>query len=244
MEIIDILKNKKTKYLAMSLAKFPGRFGIKVHNHMLNSANIDAEYFACTTKNLKSDMQILRNSPSILGCGISMPYKIEVIDYLDEISLEAKKIGSVNTVINRNGKLFGINTDVVGAKWALNFSKGKIALLGNGGMSKCFQYSLINSDYTLITRNNWNLLEEKKFDTIINATSIGLLNDESPVNEYSHDVAIDVVVKMTTLVKKSKKSINGIEISLRQAAEQFQNYFEIPASIEIMRESVKELYDN
>ena len=48
------------------------------------------------------------------GINVTIPYKKEVIPYLDQISEEAKKIGAVNTVVNRNGKLYGYNIDYIG----------------------------------------------------------------------------------------------------------------------------------
>jgi len=244
MKINDVLQNKTTKYVAMSISKYPGTFGVKVHNAMIKYKNIDAEYFACTTDNLKETLDTVRKNEDILGCGISMPYKIEVISYLDEISEDAKKIGSVNTVLNNKGKLFGLNTDIFGVDWALNFAKGRIALLGDGGMSKVFQYRLKNKNYSLITRHNWIILNREKFDTIINATPIGMLTGESPVSNYEHEVAIDSVVKMTTFVKKSKNSINGIDMSLRQAAQQFSLYFGVLPDIDVMKDAVRDMYDN
>ena len=51
---------------------------------------------------------------------VTIPYKQDVIPYLDEISAEAKSIGAVNTVVNKNGKLYGHNTDVEGMKYMRN----------------------------------------------------------------------------------------------------------------------------
>ena len=74
------------------------------------------------------------------GINVTIPYKKDVIPFLDEISPEAEKIGSVNTVVNRGGKLFGYNTDIDGflymAKRAgIEFSGRKVIILGSGGTS-------------------------------------------------------------------------------------------------------------
>ena len=72
---------------------------------------------------------------------VTIPYKQEVIPYLYEISEIAKRIGAVNTIINRNGRLYGYNTDYSGMKALIKYSgielKGKtVLILGSGGTSK------------------------------------------------------------------------------------------------------------
>ncbi len=72
---------------------------------------------------------------------VTIPYKSRVIPYLDFIDSAAEKIGAVNTVVNKNGKLYGFNTDYLGMK-ALIFKNGieikdkKVLILGSGGTSK------------------------------------------------------------------------------------------------------------
>ena len=72
---------------------------------------------------------------------VTIPYKQTVIPYLDEISDTARAIGAVNTVVNRNGKLYGYNTDFGGmraliARMGLSFDGKKVVILGTGGTSK------------------------------------------------------------------------------------------------------------
>ena len=72
---------------------------------------------------------------------VTIPYKEKVIPYLDIISPQAKKIGAINTVINKDGKLYGYNTDYYGLKALLgkleiNCKRKKILILVSGGTSK------------------------------------------------------------------------------------------------------------
>lgn len=72
---------------------------------------------------------------------VTIPYKQAVIPYLDEISDRARKIGAVNTVVNRGGRLYGDNTDFAGMsalakKMKINFEGRKVLILGTGGTSK------------------------------------------------------------------------------------------------------------
>ena len=75
-----------------------------------------------------------------LGINVTIPYKEAVIPFLSEIDDTAKRIGAVNTVVNRNGKLFGYNTDAYGMralifKTGLDFKGAKVLILGTGGTS-------------------------------------------------------------------------------------------------------------
>ncbi len=72
---------------------------------------------------------------------VTIPYKETVIPYLDEISDEAQKIGAVNTVVNKKGRLYGYNTDFLGLKELIVYNKTdlkgkKVLILGSGGTSK------------------------------------------------------------------------------------------------------------
>lgn len=75
------------------------------------------------------------------GINVTIPYKQAVIPYLDEIDEAARKIGAVNTVVNRNGKLYGYNTDFGGLKMLIekqgfDYKNKKVLILGTGGTSK------------------------------------------------------------------------------------------------------------
>lgn len=75
------------------------------------------------------------------GLNVTIPYKQEVIPYLDEVDEKAKKIGAVNTIVNKNGRLIGYNTDYDGFAYLLEYyqidvTNKTILILGNGGTSK------------------------------------------------------------------------------------------------------------
>lgn len=75
------------------------------------------------------------------GINVTVPYKEKVIPYLDEIDPLAKAIGAVNTVVNKNGKLYGYNTDILGLKalidtLGLSLKGKKVLILGAGGTAK------------------------------------------------------------------------------------------------------------
>jgi len=81
------------------------------------------------------------------GLNVTMPHKDAVVEYLDEVDSTAKFLGSVNTVLNRDGRLLGFNTDGTGALKALRENGAspdgkKVLLLGAGGAAKAIAYAL------------------------------------------------------------------------------------------------------
>jgi shikimate dehydrogenase len=95
---------------------------------------------------------------NIHGLNVTMPHKNAVIKYLDQIDPTAKTIASANTILNKDGKLFGFNTDGVGALNALEQNgvkpKGKkVMLLGAGGAAKAIAYTLSQEADELIILN-------------------------------------------------------------------------------------------
>ncbi len=89
----------------------------------------------------REELDIFMQEKQFSALNVTIPYKETVIPYLDEVDSHAQKIGAVNTVVNRNGKLFGYNTDFYGFRYMLINNgidvKGKKALvLGKGGASK------------------------------------------------------------------------------------------------------------
>ncbi len=89
----------------------------------------------------KEDLDSFMTARDFKAINVTIPYKESVIPYLTYISDEAKAIGSVNTVVNRDGKLYGYNTDFFGMsaqiiKMRLTLSGKKTVILGTGGTSK------------------------------------------------------------------------------------------------------------
>ena len=78
---------------------------------------------------------------NFLGINVTIPYKQAVMPYLDEIDELASRIGAVNTVVNRKGRLCGYNTDYYGFSYMLDYGNicvqdKVVAVLGSGGASK------------------------------------------------------------------------------------------------------------
>jgi len=88
----------------------------------------------------KEDFNSFMESKVFKCINVTIPYKKDVIPYLDFISDEAKKIGAVNTIINKDGKLYGYNTDYYGLKLLIqkqniDLNNKNVLVLGTGGTS-------------------------------------------------------------------------------------------------------------
>jgi len=119
-----------------------------MQNEWLCKYNIDAVYVAaCFEKNqLKKAVEAIRVF-NMFGANVTVPYKVDVMKYLDVIDSAAKKIGSVNTIVNKNGTLTGYNTDWNGFLDDLkikkiNLKNKKVFVLGAGGACKAVLYAL------------------------------------------------------------------------------------------------------
>ena len=126
------------------------------------------------------------------GLNVTIPYKKEAAMLCDELSPLAKEMGSVNTLVRKDGKIYGDNTDAFGFAQMLNMDcKGKKALvLGSGGASVTVQAVLkkAGAEVVVISRsgeNNYaNLHLHKDAEVLVNTTPVGMYphNGESPVD--------------------------------------------------------------
>lgn len=145
---------------------------------------------------------------------VTIPYKETVIPYLDFVSESARKIGAVNTIVNRNGKLFGDNTDYAGAAALIRHAGVSIAgkktlILGTGGTSKTLRAVIgdMNAREIVIVSRRPNGSEVSYADAaeshsdaevIVNTTPVGMYpkNGDCPVDLRAFpnlEGAIDVV---------------------------------------------------
>lgn len=120
------------------------------------------------------------------GFNVTIPYKREVMPYLDYISTEALKVGAVNTVVRKNGKLLGYNTDYIGLVYTFNKmqvdlkNKG-VLILGTGGASEAVEAVCSDLGAKFVIKvgrtskvNYENIYEVEGVNIIVNATPVGM----------------------------------------------------------------------
>ena len=128
----------------------------KLHNYWIKKNNIEAVYDKkqINESDIESIIYELKNE-KIKGINVTVPFKKSVIPFMDELSFEANKSQSVNTIYLQNGKLVGHNTDISGFELGIKYSKydvkNKIVfILGAGGVVPSIIIALKNMGATRI----------------------------------------------------------------------------------------------
>lgn len=174
-----------------------GLIGEKLgHSFSREIHNLLASYTYDLKELPKNELDTFMKSRNFKGINVTIPYKESVILYLDEIDEAAKAIGAVNTIVNREGRLIGYNTDFYGMRELLlsrsiRIEKRFVAVLGTGGTSKtacAVAKSLGASRIVRVSRNphsdgdiSYDELEAIKTDIqiIINTTPVGMYPNEN-----------------------------------------------------------------
>ena len=217
------------------------------------------------------------------GVNLTMPHKISVIPFLDEMSEAASIIGAVNTVVvKEDGTLFGENTDGKGFVEALlrhgeNLEKKNIVILGAGGAARAIAVECALAGamkITIVNRTEAKAIELAQLirdrtkasseaiawipqqdipqgtDILINATSIGLGDDNRP--DINYDTIIpamivsDVVFNpsethfLQEAAKRGAKTVNGLGMLACQGARNFTLWTGVEAPLEVMIDKLKE----
>ncbi|MHC1685767.1 MAG: shikimate dehydrogenase [Clostridiaceae bacterium] len=173
----------------------------EIHYEILKKSNIQGNYSLYEIP--KEEIHKVVDSFKLLGykgVNVTIPYKLDIMEYLDEVSDEAKQIGAVNTLYFKDGKALGYNTDYYGFGMMLEANdvdvKGKkVLLLGNGGATKSVIKYLEDNDASNIyiasrsgsDKVNENLQDKVKlisYDEIKNITDGYLVVNGTPVGMY------------------------------------------------------------
>lgn len=126
----------------------------RIHNAAFEALQLNSIYLACPVElsNLQAALEGMK-ALSISGANVTSPHKEAVIPFLDSLSGEAEKIRSVNTIINRNGRLHGETTDgrgfyrVLEEAEAGHSAKRGVMVVGAGGAARAAAYSLASAGF-------------------------------------------------------------------------------------------------
>ncbi|HMV09763.1 MAG TPA: shikimate dehydrogenase [Cyclobacteriaceae bacterium] len=147
--------------------------------------------------------KLLKENKSLSGLNVTLPYKEQVIKYLNEIDPKAKEIGAVNVIKIEKGKLKGYNTDSDAffetiEKWLPKDKNFKALILGSGGSSKAVQQALskLGISFKVVSRDkasgdyayeeiNANANEIEASNLIVNTTPLGMHPNESAMPPLS-----------------------------------------------------------
>ncbi len=175
-------------------------------NQKFEAEKIDAEYVNFPIPSIKEIKSVLKENPELRGLNVTLPYKEQVIPYLDELDEDARLIGAVNVIKFTKGlfgktKLIGYNSDIIGFKQSieplLKDSHRKALILGTGGASKAVFQGLkqLGIGATKVSRKpkeyciTYEEITPKimeQYTVIINTTPVGMFpnTDECPNIPY------------------------------------------------------------
>ncbi len=130
-------------------------------NKFTNEGLNDCRYELFDIADITKFNDILDANPNLLGLNVTIPYKEEVIPYLDKLDLSAKKVGAVNVIKIENNILTGYNSDLYGfqkslTNWLSGAEIDNALVFGTGGASKavCVALNEMNINYQLVSRSN------------------------------------------------------------------------------------------
>ena len=193
---------------------------------------------------------LLKNNSSLKGLSVTIPYKEQVLQFVDELTAEVKVIGAANSIKIDDGKLTAYNTDIVGFEKSfvklLKPHHTKTLVLGTGGASKAVQYVLHNLsvDFLIVSRSKQNSnqitydeIDEaimKEYPVIINCSPVGMYPNDSiapaipyqfiSTNHYLYDLVYKPAETLFLKNGKEKGAAvqNGYEMLLIQAEESWR----------------------
>ena len=237
----------------------------KLHNFWIKTNNLDATYEKKKlNENELSDLILEVKKKNIHGINVTVPFKKAVIPYLDQLTYESESTQSVNTIYLDDNKIIGHNTDIEGFERSiqdlkLDMINQKVLILGAGGVvpSIIFSLSKMNVLEVMISNRTKSKAESLKdlfknikivewgeipeFDIIINATSVGLKNDDKLNLDISkigkNKFFYDVIYKPneTNFLKVGKKlgnkTVNGKMMFIYQALGSFRLWHGIQPKI-------------
>ncbi|HEY8477552.1 MAG TPA: shikimate dehydrogenase [Chloroflexota bacterium] len=224
-------------------------------------------------------------APHCLGANVTIPHKEAVVSLLDDLAPEARAIGAVNTIVNREGRLTGHNTDAGGFVESLRREGGldpvgrSIVLIGAGGAARAIAFGLAEAGAAAIHVFNRNAERAERLaeavaahypgvalrgdalespalraaaercDVLVNATSVGLHGDESPLSDDlipSSALVVDIVYNppRTRLLRaaeaKGARVLGGLPMLVYQAAGAFRLWTGLDAPVDRMFAAARE----
>lgn len=237
-------------------------FSKEIHNSL-------ADYNYCLKELKPEELTDFFSCRDFKAINVTIPYKQDVIQYLDWISDEARAINAVNTIVNRNGKLYGYNTDYYGLKALIerenvNLENKKIVILGSGGTSNtafAVAKDMNAKEVLKVSRTSregyitYEELYEKHNDceVIINTTPCGMFPkinvsavdlNKLPDVKAVFDAVYNPLKSKIVLdaQKKNITAVGGLYMLVSQAAFAVEKFIDAPVDSEKVDKIFQNLY--
>lgn len=183
-----------------------------MHNNAYKQMNMDYVYVAFSVDNIEKLIESAKTL-NIIGLNITIPYKTQVIEYLDEIDETAKQINAVNTITFKNGIAKGYNTDGTGAvKSILKYTSLKdknVLVIGAGGASKAITFTLLNQEIKELNIANRSIENAQKLkDNLIKQTGYENINCHRIKDVESIIEDMDIIINTTPIGMYPNTDVN------------------------------------
>jgi 3-dehydroquinate dehydratase / shikimate dehydrogenase len=227
----------------------------ETHNHLMRVCHLEGVYvkIQVALSELESFLHLAKQLP-FQGLSVTMPLKEKIIPLLDHVDPQALEIGSVNTLVFKAGKLYGFNTDGIGALEALSKHTSvrakRMVLIGAGGSAKAIAYeslkrgalvTIVNRDSSKAHRlahqlhcigkglDEMAMCCEEGYDILINATPSPLPIAPGTILPQALVMDITTQPRETEFLKQAKERgcrvVYGYEMFIEQALGQFKLWF-------------------
>lgn len=202
--------NSNTKLIGLFGQPVSQSFSPSIHNFLSQKYKKNNIYmcFEIEKNNLESAAQSIKTF-NMKGCNVTIPYKVDIISYLDKVDKNALLIGAVNTIKNVNNELVGYNTDGIGFIKSLtdegyDLKNKKIIILGAGGACRSIAVELANKEVSYIEIRNRSEENAKNICNLINSNFLSKADyDTNPVEE--NDLKnFDILINTTPIGMESK----------------------------------------
>lgn len=257
-DLIEMYRYKsidpKTQFFGLIGNPITKSIGHYCHNAVFNNLDLNAVYLKMhiETKELQECLSLSKEL-GFKGLSVTMPHKESIMNHIDHVDLEAKKIGAVNTLVIFRGEIYGYNTDGIGALDAIENKMsvyGKnIIILGAGGAARAIIFEAIKrgAHVHILNRSEekakqiadefgcgYGALDKMKdfyflgYDILINCTPNEQPIDSSFIAEKSLVMDIDINPRTKFLEEASQKGckiVFGYEMFINQAFLQLQHWF-------------------
>lgn len=189
-----------------------------IHNYFYDSLNLDARYeLLCLQRSMLGNfVEEFKKNSDMQGFNVTLPFKTDIIDFLDDISDEAAFIGAVNTVAKVDGRVCGFNTDGMGfyfqlKKHGVDITGKNIKILGAGGSARAISYTLNKYRAGSISIYNRTLANAQRISEKIHGNVFAKLLSDFDTKDC------DLLIQTSSVGLKGKNeesiidSLNGIK---------------------------------
>jgi shikimate dehydrogenase len=186
-----------------------------MHNSAFAEIGYNGAYMAFHVTDIANAIKGIR-ALGVKGLSVTIPHKVSIMEHLDTIDEQAVKIGAVNTVVNKDGNLYGYNSDCLGAMDALKevtpIKDQKVVIIGAGGAARAIGFGVLaeKGDLTIV-----NILEDEgtalakdlnvpyfhlsefnqvEYDILIHSTPVGMAPNINKMPVEADDLLPDTVV--------------------------------------------------